>query len=45
MLITTSRRRIMQSGSWRTRLLKPAVVGGGGQTACVFWALLLLHAR
>ena len=37
----------MQSGSWRTRLLNPAVIGGGGRAVCVFWArvtLLLLHA-
>lgn len=35
----------MHSGSWRTRLLNPAVVAGGGRRqACVFWALLLLHA-
>ncbi len=39
---------LMHSGPWRTRLLNPAVAGGGGQrqlAACVFWALLLLHAR
>lgn len=48
MLIT--RQRVYNTKNNAERLVahsspQPAVVGGGGQAACVFWALLLLHAR